>query len=168
MTRASLINLKGKKRSAYEQDGDLSEIEEVLKDYWDTSRTLETKSIEDLEKYLWLANAAAVAISIGYIEKSHSPSFFQYFGAWSFVVGIMMLVLMKYVSAYISSRDRRRFQEAKSKFDADELSDIVFKEIRDNRHFMLQKLYLRLQQGSGGGILSRLCFYAPWCMMGHQ
>ncbi len=168
MTRASLINLKDKKRSAYEKDGDLSEIEEVLKDYWDTSRALETKSIEDLEKYLWLANAAAVTVSIGYIQKADSASFFQYCGAWAFVVGILMLVFMKYLSAYVSSRDRHRFQEAKSKFDADEVSDIIFKEIRDTTHFKLKEIYLRLQRGAGWAFLTGCVLTLFGVMIGHR
>src|SRR5664279_3195010 len=103
-----MINLQNKKRSAYQKDGDLPALEDVLKDYWDKSRTGETKSIEDLDKYLWLGNAAAVTVSIGYIQK------------------------------------------AKSKVDADEVSDYIFKDIRKDRSFgILRKLYLCLQYGAG-------------------
>jgi hypothetical protein len=145
-----MINLQNKKRSDYQKDGDLPALEEVLKDYWDVSRTLETKSIEDLEKYLWLANAAAVTVSIGYIQKADSVSCFQYCGAWTFIIAILMLIIIKYVSAINSSRDRHLFQEAKSKFDADEVSDFIFKDIRGDRTFgNLRKLYLCLQYGAG-------------------
>ena len=144
-----MINLQNKKRSAY-QKKDLLVLEEVLRDYWDKSRTLETKSIEDLEKYLWLANAAAVTVSIGYIHKAASVSCVQYYGAWAFIVGILMLIVMKYVSSINSSRDRYLFQKAKSKFDADEVSDVIFKDIRKDITFSnLTKLYLCLQYGAG-------------------
>jgi hypothetical protein len=145
-----MINLQNKKRSDYQKDGDLPALEEVTKDYWDKSRTRETNAIEDLEKYLWLANAAAVTVSIGYLQKADSISCFQYCGAWSFIIGILMLITMKYVSAINSSRVRHLFQGAKSKFDADEASDYIFKDIRKDRFFsILRKLYLCLQYGAG-------------------
>jgi hypothetical protein len=145
-----MINLQNKKRSAYQKDGDLPALEDVLKDYWDKSRTRETKSIEDLEKYLWLGNAAAVTVSIGYIQKADFASCFQHYGAWTFIVGILMLIVMKFISAINSSRDRHLFQEAKSKFDADEVSDFIFKDIWTDKTFgNLKKLYLCLQYGAG-------------------
>ena len=145
-----MIKWQNKKRSAYQKDGDLPALEEMLRDYWDKSRTLETKSIEDLEKYLWLANAAAVTVSIGYIQKAVSVSCFQYWGAWTFIFGILMLILLKYVSTINSSRDRHLFQKAKSRFDADEETDFIFRDIRKDVTFSnLTKLYLCLQYGAG-------------------
>jgi hypothetical protein len=157
-----MINLQNKKGSAYQKDGDLLALEEMLKDYWDKSRTLETKSIEDLEKYLWLANAAAVTVSIGYIQKACAASLFQYCGAWASIVGILMLIIMKYVSVLNSSMDRHRFQEAKYNFDANEVSDFIFKDMRDRTFGNLRKLYLCLQYCAGlafvaGCVLTLLC-----------
>ncbi len=60
-----------------------------------------------------------------------------------------MLVVMKYVSTLNSSRDRNRFQEAKSKFDSNEESDFVFKNVRDKTFNRLKKCYLILQYGAG-------------------
>lgn len=144
-----MINLRNKKRSEYEKDGDLPDIEEMSKDYWNKSRAMETQTIEDLEKHLWLANAAAATVSIGYIQAKDIVCQSQYYGAWAFVSGILMLVVMKYVSSINSSRDLYRFQDAKSKFDADEVTDYVFKDVRDRIFNILKKSYLFLQYGAG-------------------
>jgi hypothetical protein len=144
-----MINLQNKKRSDYEKNGDLTDIEEMSKDYWNRSRATETQTIEDLEKYLWLANAAAATVSIGYIQAKDVICQSQYYGAWAFVSGILMLVVMKYVSGINSSRDRYRFQDAKSKFDADDITDYIFKDVRDKTFKVLKKCYLFLQYGAG-------------------
>ena len=149
-----MINLKNKKRSDYERDGDLPDIEEMSKDYWNKSRDTEAKTIEDLEKHLWLANAAAATVTIGYIQAKDVVCLSQYYGAWSFVSGILMLVVMKYVSSINSSRDRYRFQDAKSKFDAEEVTDYVFKGVRDKSFNILKKSYLFLQYGAGVAFIS--------------
>jgi len=144
-----MINLKNKKRSEYERDGDLPDIEEMSKDYWNKSRETETKTIEDLEKHLWLANGAAATVTIGYIQSKDIVCSSQYYGAWAFVFGILMLVVMKYVSSINGSRDRHRFQDAKSRFDAGEVTDYVFKEVRDSTFTVLRQSYLMLQYGAG-------------------
>ena len=90
-----MINLQNKRRSDYEKDGGVADIEEMSKDYWNRSRDTETKTIEDLEKHLWLANAAAATVSIGYIQAKDVVLPSQYYGAWAFVSGILMLVVMK-------------------------------------------------------------------------
>lgn len=144
-----MINLQNKKRSEYMKDGDLLDVEEISKDYWNKSRETETKTIEDLEKHLWLANAAAATVSIGYVQTKELVCQSQYYGAWAFVSAILMLVVMKYVSSINSSRDRYRFQDAKSQFDAEEVTDFVFKDVRDKTFNVLKKSYLLLQYGAG-------------------
>lgn len=144
-----MINLQDKKRSEYESDGNISQIEDMSKDYWNKSRDDETKTIEDLEKHLWLANAAAATISLGYIQAKEVVCQLQYYGAWSFVSGILMLVIMKYVASINSSRDRYRFQDAKSQFDAEEVTDFIFKGVRDKTFTALKNIYLLLQYGAG-------------------
>lgn len=148
-----MINLQNKKRSEYESEGALSELEETSKDYWNKSRDDETKTIEDLEKHLWLGNAAAATISLGYIQAKEVVCQSQYYGAWAFVSGILMLVVMKYVSSFNSSRDRYRFQDAKSKFDAEEETDFIFKGVRDKTFNILKKIYLFLQYGAGAAFI---------------
>ena len=65
-----------------------------------------------------------------------------------------MLVVMKYVSSMNNSRDRSRFQEAKSRFDAEKATDLVFKEVRDKTFTNLKKTYLLLQYGAGAAFIS--------------
>ncbi len=65
-----------------------------------------------------------------------------------------MLVVMKYVSSVNSSRDRYRFQDAKSKFDAEEVTDYIFKDVRDRTFNILKKSYLMLQYGAGIAFIS--------------
>ena len=93
-------NLQNKKRSSYEEN-ELEQLEVVLNDYWDKSRALVSETIVDLEKHLWLANAAAATISIGYIQANDDVPQLQLCGAWSFIIGIILLVIMKFVSAYL-------------------------------------------------------------------
>jgi len=53
-----MVNLQNNKRSAYTADN-LAKLEASLGDYWDKSRSLESETVADLEKHLWLANGAA-------------------------------------------------------------------------------------------------------------
>jgi hypothetical protein len=64
-------------------------------------------------------------------------------------VGILLLVVMKFVSSLGSSRDRQRFQDAKSRFDADEVTDEVFRTVRDRMFRFSKWFYLLLQWGAG-------------------
>jgi len=149
-----MINLQNKTHSEYERDRDLPDIEEMSKDYWSKSCDTETQTIEDLEKHLWLANAVAATASIGYIQAKDIICQSQYYGAWAFISGILMLVVMKYVSSVNSSRDRSRFQDAKLRFDAEEVTDYVFKDVRDKTFSTLKKSYLFLQYGAGVAFIS--------------
>jgi hypothetical protein len=47
----TVSNLQDKKRSAYAED-DLAKFEAVLADYRDKSRSLESETVNDLEKHL--------------------------------------------------------------------------------------------------------------------
>ena len=143
-----MINLKAIKRKEYRAD-DLAALESVLSDAWDKSRSVESETIVDLEKHLWLANASAATISIGFLQSKPVVSNLQYYGAWSFIFGIILLVIVKYLSEYFCSRDRSRLQDAKSKFDANEVTDIVFDGIRDNVYRRLNLAYRIFKYGSG-------------------
>jgi len=152
-----MFNLQDKKRSAYSAD-DLAKLETNLTDYWDKSRALESETVVDLEKHLWLANGAAATASVGFIQAAAVVSLWQYAGAWAFVSGILLLVILKYVSAFNSSRDRYRFQDAKSRFDAEEVSDRVFRDVRDGIFRLLARSYLVLQWGAGGAFIAGSIF----------
>jgi len=152
-----MFNLQNKKRNEYSPD-DLNLFEASLADYWDKSRSLESHTVNDLEKHLWLANGAAATISIGFIQSKPVVSCWQYSGAWVFVIGIVSLVFLKYISAYNSSRDRYRFQDAKSRFDAEEVTDHIFRTVRDRRFNVLKHAYLVLQWGAGAAFVVGLVF----------
>lgn len=152
-----MFNLQNKKRSAYSA-ADLANLDASLSDYWDKSRKLESETVIDLEKHLWLANGAAATAAIGFIQAKAIVPFWQYIGAWVFVSGILVLVILKYVSAFNSSRDRYRFQDAKSRFDADEITDEVFRGVRDKTFSILKKAYLVLQWLSGAAFIAGSVF----------
>ena len=152
-----MFNLQDKKLSAYSAD-DLAKLETSLTDYWDKSRVLESETVADLEKHLWLANGAAATASVGFIQAKAVVSLWQYAGAWAFVFGILLLVILKYVSAFNSSRDRYRFQDAKSRFDAEEVSDRVFRNVRDGMFRVLTRSYLVLQWGAGAAFIAGSIF----------
>lgn len=147
-----MFNLQGKKRSEYSDD-DLARLERTLEDYWDKSRDLESHTVNDLEKHLWLANGAAATATIGFIQARSVVPWTQYTGAWLFVLGILCLVALKYVSATNASRDRYRFQGAKSRFDAEEVTDDVFRGIEDRTFHILKRSYLLLQWSSGAAFI---------------
>ncbi|RFC37291.1 MAG: hypothetical protein DID92_2727743267 [Candidatus Nitrotoga sp. SPKER] len=149
-----MFNLQDKKRSAYSAH-DLEKLEASLTDYWDKSRAQESATIVDLEKHLWLANGAAATASVGFIQAAKTTvPLLQYAGAWAFVAGILFLVILKYVSSFISSRDRYRFQDAKSRFDAEEVSDHVFRGVHDRIFCILNRSYLILQWGAGAAFIA--------------
>lgn len=152
-----MVNLQNKKRNAYSAN-DLAKLEASHGDYWDKSRALESETVADLEKHLWLANGAAATASIGFIQAKSIVSLWQYAGAWAFVSGILCLVVLKYVSALNSSRDRYRFQDAKSRFDADEITDHAFRNIRDRMFRTLKYAYLVLQWAAGAAFIAGLIF----------
>ena len=152
-----MFNLQNKKCSAYSAD-DLAKLDATLSDYWDKSRELESKTVNDLEKHLGLVNGAAATVAIGFIQAKTVVPFWQYMGAWVFVSGILMLVILKYLSATNSSRDRYRFQDAKSRFDADEVTDDVFGSVRDRTFLILKRAYLILQWGAGGAFIAGAIF----------
>jgi len=144
----TVVNLQNKKRSAYSA-ADLAKLDASLDDCWVKSRDLESETINDLEKHLWLANGAAATVAIGFIQAKAVVSLWQYAGAWAFVSGILLLVILKYISSVISSRERYRFEDAKSRFDADEVTDHVFRSIRDKPFRVLKRAYLVLQWSAG-------------------
>jgi len=143
-----VFNLQNKKRSAY-STCDLTKLEASLIDYWDKSRALESKTVNDVEKHLWLANGAAATVYIGFIQAKAIVPVWQYAGGCAFISGILMLVVLKYLSALNSSRDRYRFQDAKSRFDAEEVTDEAFRTVRDRTFRVLKGAYLVLQRGAG-------------------
>ncbi len=145
-----MINFKDKKIEWYRSNGDYDQVQKTLNDYWDNSRRLESETINDLEKHLWIVNSSAATLIIAYLQTTKNIiTPWQYSAACSFVLGIICSFLLKFVSEYNSSRDRFRFEEANSKFLNGEVTDYVFKNIRDNRYNLIKSLYNGLRDGSG-------------------
>ena len=57
-----------------------------------------------------------------------------------------------------ASRDRYRFQDAKSCFETGEVTDEVFRDVVDRTFFVLMRAYLALQRGAGGAFIAGLIF----------
>jgi hypothetical protein len=144
-----MINLRDKDIEWYRSSGELEKIEAVLNDYWDNSRKLESEAIIDLEKHLWIVNSTAATLLIAYLQTKEATTNWQAFSAASFILEIVFLFFLKYVSAYNSSRVRSRFETAKSKFQAGEATDFVFKTVRDRKFSIVKSVYTLLQIGSG-------------------
>jgi len=140
--------LDDKKRGAYSAE-ELAALERNLDDYWQKSRAKESEAIADLEKHLWLANGAAATVSVGFVQAASAVSSWRVAGAWVFIVGIAALVIIKFISEFQASRMRFRFQEAKMRFDANQVSDLVFKDLRDRTFEVTRRIYLLLRYSAG-------------------
>jgi hypothetical protein len=143
-----MIPIQNKKYSKYSSD-ELARLENQLADYSDKSRSMESETLVDLDKHLWLANGAAATISIGFVQAADEIAFLQYWGCWSFIFGIVLLVVQKNFSTWTSSRDRFRFDEARMQFYKDERTDEVFGEVRDRKLRLLNILDRSLKKGAG-------------------
>lgn len=152
------MDLLDKKRSAY-PTAELATLERDLDDYWQNSREKESKAVADLENHLWLANGAAATVSVGFVQAaSVTPSWQQVAGAWAFIAGIVALVIIKFVSEFQASRMRFRFQDAKMRFEADQVSDLVFKDLRDKTFKVTRWIYLGLRLSAGIAFIVGLAF----------
>lgn len=150
-----LLRVFNKKRSAYSA-AELQDLNDYLDDYLDNARKSESRSIDDLHKHLWLANGAALTVSVGYMQVNHnSIDHFQYMGVTAFIAGLALLVFLKYLYAFIGSRDRYRFQEAVGKFANDVEPDVVLQieNIRDGLFKVLQKITVVLVYAAGAAFL---------------
>lgn len=100
------------KPSDIEKEGRYAEFEKWLHEEFDKARTLESKTIEQVEKTLWLANSGAATVTIGFITTAKVATTLQFVGCAMFVVAIVCLVLMNVVGETNASRDRARRQKA--------------------------------------------------------
>lgn len=131
---------------------ELSHLEAYMNDYENRSRDLESHATNDLEKYLWLGNAAGIAISGIYIQSAKTAiAHTLYWGVGFLLFGLIVLVLLKYLSAFISSRDRFRFQMAKMQFETGKETDAVLdiNVIHDKKFRCLRRIYLVSIYGVG-------------------
>lgn len=157
-------NLKNKDIEWYKSEGRLEFFQKTLDNYWDNSRQVESEAIVDLDKHIWLLNSGAATLLIGYLQTQSNVSCWQLYSAISFILGIVFLFMLKYLSAFLTSRDRFRFQDANSKFLDGMETDYVFKEVRDITYKCLHKSYVFLQFISGVMFILGLVFLlvAAW------
>ncbi len=149
MVKKNMINLSDKDIDWYKSSGNLEQIEAMIQDYWDNSRRVESESITDLEKHLWVVNSTAATLLLGYLQTEETVKDFQAYSAASFIIGIVFLFLLKFISAYSTSRDRIRFQIASSKFQAGDATDSIFHSVRDKKSSIINGTYKFLQRSSG-------------------
>ncbi len=142
-------NLLDKNIEWYRNEGRLEAFQITLDDYLDNSRRSESESIVDLEKHIWLLNSGAATLLIGYLQTQNQISCWQLYAACSFVLGVVIFFILKYISLPLTSRDRVRFQEAYSKFLYGEVTDMIFKSVRDKTSKYLNRTYVTLQFLSG-------------------
>lgn len=138
-----MVKLYNKKISKYSPK-ELEELRVYITDYENFARDKESKTAEDVEKYLWLGNAAALAVSGTYIQLMRATGTkVLYVGIGLFIAGLLLLLILKFLSAHISSRDRYRFQCARMKFESDEEPDLVISidKVRDGTFSRLRKAY---------------------------
>lgn len=91
----------------------------------------ETFAIDDLTKYLWLSNGSGITLSFGLFQAKGVLSNLQFYGCCSFVIGIIMLLLLKIVAEIQSSRDRDRFQKIYNEFIQNQSTSDSLRKIRD-------------------------------------
>jgi len=89
---------------------DLREFERLHAKYFEKSIESETNSINDLISHLWLANGSAATVCIGIFQSKGFADRFHFYGVCSFIVGLVVLLIFKFFSEWVSSRDRHRFQ----------------------------------------------------------
>ncbi|BCZ98086.1 hypothetical protein DI137_00020 [Legionella pneumophila] len=149
MTTSLGVGTTGVKGEVYYEKGiGMTDLIKILDDYFNKARELESYTINDLEKHLWLVNASSATITIGFIQSKDGVGYLQILGAWSFVLGIISLLLMKFVSAINSSRDKKRFVEATLNISAENAAEKI-REIKDKQFSCLRMTYLILQYGAG-------------------
>jgi hypothetical protein len=139
------------------QTDKLERVQDWLKSDFDKSREHETQSINDLEKTLWLANSGAATITIGFITNADKPNIIQFYGCASFVLAIIILLLMKIVSAINASRDRNRRQDHSDKFFTQNKPISFLGNIRDKWYKRLKFAYLSLKGLS-------ICLFLAGCI----
>ena len=112
-------------------DEEKREFNEYAKTYFDKASERESESINDLVKYLWIANSSAATASIAIIQAKGVTDFFQIWGTSSFILGIIFLLALKFVSEILHSLHRYKFEDYINKVHADICSiDAILKVLK--------------------------------------
>jgi hypothetical protein len=144
--------------------GELEEVNKLLWDEFGKARELQTKAIDEFDKALWLTNSGAATITLSYITSAADPTKLQLFGSGIFVLGILSLLLMKFIAETNASRDTERRRIASESFFNKGASMAVFGKIRDKQFGRLALLFKISKATAGvcflaGCIITLISFY---------
>jgi len=128
-----------------EKVGELDKVKAWLEKDFDRSRDFENQAINELEKVLWLSNSGAATVTIGYLTANEAPSLYQYYGSLAFVSAIVLLLMLKLVTAINASRDRNRRQDHSDKFFTENRPLSYIGEIRDSWYRRFNTAYKTLK-----------------------
>ena len=137
---------------------ELDEYKQIKRDYYDKATERETKSIEDFIKHLWIVNGASASLSIGFIQSKGVFDSFQFYGACSFVLGLIVLLIFKFVHEIISSYDLHRFQTVIGEIENNRIPVDSLRNIR-NKPFKIAKHFFLVAR-----IFAAICFIVGLCM----
>lgn len=127
-------------------DRELDELQKDIDIYNSKSLEHETKTIDDFIKNLSIANTTAATVSIGYLQTIKDnviPN--QYHGSICFVIGIICILILMIISEINASRTRYRFQDAKNKFDANQVMAHEFDLINDCKSNLMRWITIILR-----------------------
>lgn len=128
------------------------EVEKASNRLWEEfnrARELETHAINEFDKALWLTNSGAATVTLGYITSTQNPTMMQFLGAATFVLGILSLLLMKFIGETNAVRDRLRRQTISEAFFLNGAPMSSFDKIRDSTFRRLSWAYKSLKSGAG-------------------
>ncbi len=121
--------------------GQLDKIQRRLDGDYDLARELESRTIDIFDKSLWLANAGAATVTIGYITTTSTPTISQFLGCCVFVGAIVMLLGRNFIGETNAVRDRVRRKLAMQRFFSESQPMSVFERVRDKNFAKLAYLY---------------------------
>ncbi len=151
--------------SELEKAGALDRTRKWLENDFDRARDTETAAINDFDKAVWLANAGAATVSIGFITSGGMLAPVQFYGASAFVVALVLLLVARFTAELNASRDRYRRQDASDRFFTKDLPISSLRAIRDRKFKALKWSTLLLRYTAGilflAGCIMTLAAFRP-------
>jgi len=151
--------------SELEKAGELNRARDWLEKDFDRARNAETAAINDFDKAIWLANAGAATVSIGFITSKGVLAPIQFYGASAFVLALVLLLVARFTAELNASRDRFRRQDASDRFFTKGLPISSLHAIRDTKFKTFKWLTLLLRYTAGilfvAGCIMTLAAFRP-------
>ena len=148
-----------------EKAGELDRARAWLEKDFDRARDAEMAAINDFDKAVWLANAGAATVSIGFITSGRVLAPIQIYGAYAFVVAFVLLLVARFAAELNASRDRYRRQNASERFFMEGLPVSSLHAIRDTKFKTLKWSTLFLRYAAGvlfvAGCIMTLAAFRP-------